>query len=60
MGRNYLDNPYKILFICLGNICRSPAAQGIMESMIAERGLARQDKSGLGRDLWRPFGKSAR
>lgn len=42
MRRNYLDNPYKILFICLGNICRSPAAQGIMESMIAERGL--QDK----------------
>lgn len=28
---------YKILFVCLGNICRSPAAQGIMERIIAER-----------------------
>ena len=24
----------KILFVCLGNICRSPAAQGIMQQMI--------------------------
>lgn len=29
----------KILFVCLGNICRSPAAQGIMESLIEELGL---------------------
>ena len=33
------DTRYKILFICLGNICRSPAAQGIMEQLIASRGL---------------------
>lgn len=26
----------KLLFVCLGNICRSPAAQGIMERLIAE------------------------
>lgn len=31
---------YKILFVCLGNICRSPAAQGVMQSIIDERGLA--------------------
>ena len=24
----------KVLFVCLGNICRSPAAQGIMESLV--------------------------
>lgn len=30
----------KILFVCLGNICRSPAADGIMRSMVADRGLA--------------------
>lgn len=30
---------YKILFVCLGNICRSPAAYGIMERIIAERKL---------------------
>jgi len=30
----------RILFICLGNICRSPAAEGIMRSVAAERGLS--------------------
>lgn len=32
----------KILFVCLGNICRSPAAHGIMQKKIEEAGL--QDK----------------
>lgn len=29
----------RLLFVCLGNICRSPAAEGIMLSMIEEAGL---------------------
>ncbi|MBD5230779.1 MAG: low molecular weight phosphotyrosine protein phosphatase [Bacteroidales bacterium] len=29
----------KILFVCLGNICRSPAAEGIMQHLVEERGL---------------------
>ena len=29
----------KILMVCLGNICRSPLAHGIMEHLAAERGL---------------------
>ena len=29
----------KILFVCLGNICRSPTAQGIFEKKIREAGL---------------------
>lgn len=29
----------KILFVCIGNICRSPAAHGVMQSMVDERGL---------------------
>lgn len=29
----------RLLFVCLGNICRSPAAHGIMQSLIDERGL---------------------
>ena len=29
----------RILFVCLGNICRSPAAQGIMQSLIEKEGL---------------------
>lgn len=30
----------KILFVCLGNICRSPAGEGIMSHLVAQRGLA--------------------
>ncbi len=30
----------RILFVCLGNICRSPAAQGITECIAADRGVA--------------------
>ena len=33
------SGPVRILFICLGNICRSPAAQGMMQSTVDERGL---------------------
>lgn len=29
----------KILFVCLGNICRSPAAEGIMRSKLKEKGM---------------------
>ena len=29
----------QVLFVCLGNICRSPSAQGVFEAMLAERGL---------------------
>lgn len=28
-----------VLFVCLGNICRSPAAQGVMQSLVDSRGL---------------------
>jgi protein-tyrosine phosphatase len=31
--------PYKILFVCLGNICRSPSAENIMNHLIEEAGL---------------------
>lgn len=33
-------NKYKILFVCLGNICRSPAAEAVMRSMVESRGLS--------------------
>jgi len=29
----------KILFVCLGNICRSPSAEGIMKSLVETKGL---------------------
>lgn len=28
----------RILYVCLGNICRSPAAQGVMETLVASEG----------------------
>ena len=28
--------PYRILFVCLGNICRSPLAEAIMRQLLAE------------------------
>ncbi|MDR2886244.1 MAG: low molecular weight phosphotyrosine protein phosphatase [Rikenellaceae bacterium] len=34
----------KLLFVCLGNICRSPAAEGIMKHIVAEKGLGAQFK----------------
>ena len=29
----------KVLFVCLGNICRSPAAEGVMMHKLREKGL---------------------
>lgn len=38
-----------ILFVCLGNICRSPAADGVMRKKAEEAGLAlRVDSAGIG------------
>jgi protein-tyrosine phosphatase len=33
------DRPAKILFICMGNICRSPAAHGVMDKLVGDAGL---------------------
>ncbi len=33
------DNHYKICFVCLGNICRSPTAEGIFQHLINEQEL---------------------
>ncbi|MFY0592836.1 low molecular weight protein-tyrosine-phosphatase [Roseivirga sp.] len=33
-------NKVKILFVCLGNICRSPLAEGILRQRVEERGIA--------------------
>lgn len=33
------ENPYKICFVCLGNICRSPTAEGVFQHLVNERGL---------------------
>ena len=33
------NRPLAVLFVCLGNICRSPAAEGIMRKMAADAGV---------------------
>jgi protein-tyrosine phosphatase len=40
----------RILFVCLGNICRSPAAQGVMQQIVDNRGVSNKfylDSAGL-------------
>ena len=49
----YIAKPMKkkILFICLGNICRSPAAEGILKKLIKAEGLQKLyqvDSAGTG------------
>ena len=41
----------RILFVCLGNICRSPTAEGVMRHMLREAGLedrVQVDSAGTG------------
>ena len=33
------ENPFKIVFVCLGNICRSPTAEGVFQHLVNERVL---------------------
>ena len=45
------ETPFKILFICMGNICRSPAAEGVMKKLVVEADLAARiliDSAGTG------------
>jgi protein-tyrosine phosphatase len=41
----------RVLFVCLGNICRSPTAEGVMRSLVREAGLQKRvevDSAGTG------------
>ncbi len=41
----------KLLFVCLGNICRSPTAEGVMRDLVAREGLEDEmeiDSAGTG------------
>lgn len=35
----FLNNRTRVLMVCLGNICRSPTAQGVFENLVRQRGL---------------------
>jgi protein-tyrosine phosphatase len=43
--------PIKLLFVCLGNICRSPTGEGVMRHLVKEAGLEHRfeiDSAGTG------------
>jgi protein-tyrosine phosphatase len=39
VGRPGGEPPIRILFVCLGNICRSPTAEGVMRDLVERAGL---------------------
>ena len=48
---NTKTKPVKVLFVCLGNICRSPAADGIMHAIVEQNGVQdfwEIDSAGIG------------
>ena len=43
----------RVCFVCLGNICRSPTAEGVMQALVAEAGLeARIEVDSAGTDAY--------
>ncbi|EXB53711.1 Putative low molecular weight protein-tyrosine-phosphatase [Morus notabilis] len=38
-GTETETKPFSVLFVCLGNICRSPAAEGVFTDLVKKRGL---------------------
>ena len=43
--------PHAVLFVCLGNICRSPLAEGVFRSIVEETGVSDRflvDSAGTG------------
>jgi protein-tyrosine phosphatase len=43
--------PFRVLFVCLGNICRSPTAEGVMRALVEQAGLQHSvqlDSAGTG------------
>lgn len=50
-GLPQAPNRVRILFVCLGNICRSPAAEGVMKQLVDQAGLNDRfliDSAGMG------------
>jgi len=44
---------YRVLMVCMGNICRSPTAEGVLRSRLAARGLsARVEVDSAGTHGW--------
>ena len=37
-----MKTPMRVLFVCTGNICRSPTAEGVARALATAAGLARR------------------
>ena len=49
--QNRAVKPIRLLFVCMGNICRSPTAEGVMRALLREQGLEAEievDSAGTG------------
>ena len=45
------DTPVRVLFVCMGNICRSPLAEAVFRDLVERGGLAHRiaiDSAGIG------------
>jgi protein-tyrosine phosphatase len=48
-----MPEPVRICFVCLGNICRSPTAEGVMADLIATAGIGdRVEVDSAGTGAW--------
>ena len=48
-----MNDSRRILFVCLGNICRSPLAEGVFRHLVQERGLGdRWEVDSAGTGAW--------
>ena len=50
-SRERAVKPIRLLFVCMGNICRSPTAEGVMRALLREQGLEEEievDSAGTG------------
>jgi protein-tyrosine phosphatase len=46
-----IARPVRVLFVCLGNICRSPTAEGVMQALVRQAGVEESielDSAGTG------------
>ena len=44
--------PKSLLFVCSGNICRSPSAEGVMRKLLDEAGLSQVQTGSVGTGGW--------